>query len=358
MMTKRIAHISLGTDVGGMEKLLVEFAKHIDRTRFELSFISLQKTGRLAEQIETYHWPVHSMNKSDGLKPLLVTKLARKLRRIRPDVVHTHNTAAYVYGVAAAKIAGISRIIHTRHGQRYDHSSRQTMLFRQLSRWVEHIVSVSQDGAKLTVQHDGVSAAKTLTICNGVDLQQFRMPEHRPHGKVVVVARLSPEKDIASLVQAMGLVNQQDPTLNLDIIGDGVERSNLQTLVGDLGLDRTVRFLGLRDDIPDLLASASMFVLPSITEGISLTLIEAMATGLPVIACDVGGNPEVVVNLQSGILVPAGRPQAIADAILHYHGQPEVANRYGIAGRQRVMQKFCVRQMMHAYENLYAKGAA
>ena len=134
MIAKRVVHISLGTQVGGMEKLLVEFARFTDRSRYALSFVSLQQRGDLASQIESHRWPVIAMDKEEGLKPKLVLQLARKLRRIKPDVIHTHNTAAYVYGVLAATIARVPRIIHTRHAQRFDSSRRQTTLFRGLSR--------------------------------------------------------------------------------------------------------------------------------------------------------------------------------------------------------------------------------
>ena len=379
MSTQRVVHVSLGTHVGGMEKLLVEFARFTDRSQFDLTFVSLQQRGDLASQIESYDCPVIAMNKTEGLKPALVARLAKTLRRIQPDVVHTHNTAAYVYGVAAAAIARVPRIIHTRHGQRFDSSRRQTMLFRGLSRWVERVVSVSSDGRQLTID-EGISPTKASTICNGVDLTRFPFVQNRPRGRAVVVARLSPEKDIVSLIRAMGILQETYGRLSeqpralvadrndnavsfaspwcLDIVGDGSERSSLESISRSLGLENVVEFHGMRDDVPTVLATASLFVLPSVTEGISLTLLEAMATGLPVVACDVGGNPEVVAHEETGILVPPQDPPALAEAMRTLQEDVTVAQQYGDAGRARVETKFCVRKMVRAYETLYSNKAA
>ena len=356
MRIRRVVHISLGTHVGGMEKLLVEFAKFTDRSRYELTFVSLQRRGDLATQIESHRCPVIAMNKTEGLKPALVARLASTLRKIRPDVVHTHNTAGYVYGVAAAAIAGVPRIIHTRHGQRFESSRRQTLLFRSLSRWVDHVVSVSADGCQLTI-HEGIPTSKASTICNGVDLARFKFVPNRPRGRAVVVARLSPEKDIATLIRAMEIIRRSSADLCLDIVGDGSERESLESLSLALGLSDLVRFHGMRDDVPSVLATASLFVLPSVTEGISLTLLEAMAAGLPVVACDVGGNPEVVADEETGILVPPRDPQAMAEAMLRFHQDSALAQRFGRSGRQRVEQKFCIRGMVRAYESLYSRAS-
>ena len=354
---RSVVHVSLGTQVGGMEKLLVEFARYSDRGRFELAFLSLQQRGRLADDIERLRWPVVAFDKKTGIRPHLVLQLARKMRQLRADVVHTHNTAGFVYGVPAAALAGVPRIIHTRHGQRFEASKRQTWLFRWLSRRVHRVVSVSGDGQQLTIA-EGVAPDRACTIRNGVDISRFDFVGTNPVGRAVLVARLSPEKDGATLIRAVGIVKDkigsQGRPLELDVVGDGSERANLQRLTDSLGLDDVIHFHGLRNDIPEVLAGASMFVLPSLTEGISLTLLEAMARGLPVVACRVGGNPEVVVDGSTGLLVPAGQPQSLADAMLRLHRDPGLAEQFGRRGRQRVEQEFCVEEMIRQYERLYA----
>jgi glycosyltransferase involved in cell wall biosynthesis len=167
------------------------------------------------------------------------------------------------------------------------------------------------------------------------------------------VARLSPEKDIASLLRAVALVVPAAPDFRLEIAGDGPLRKELQQLAADLRLDRQVRFLGEVSDIPKLLGRSSLFVLPSQTEGISLTILEAMSRGLPVLATSVGGNPEVVESGTSGLLVPAGNPAALAHGLLRLWNNREEGRLMGRAGRRRVETYFDIRDMVAQYERLY-----
>ncbi|MCM2374830.1 GT4 family glycosyltransferase PelF [Aporhodopirellula aestuarii] len=349
---RRVVHVALGTDVGGMEKLLVEFAKFSNRDRFEPTFVSLQHRGNIADEIERWGSPVFAFGKPEGLQPTLVLRLAKQLRELHADVVHTHNTAAMVYGVPAAKLAGVRTVIHTRHGQRLGASVRQNALFRWLAKGCDRVVSVCDDGTRLTVR-EGISPQRTSTICNGVDLSRFENVGPRADGPVTLVARLSEEKDVANLIRAMAIAIDSSKALRLRIIGDGSERAKLETLTQSLGLERVVEFLGRRSDVADLLAQASVFVLPSRSEGISLTLLEAMARGLPVVATSVGGTPEVVVDGETGLLVPAGDVVALADAIVELNQHAEAAAEMGRQGRKRVEQHFTIERMVHEYERLY-----
>lgn len=351
----RVMHVVLGTQVGGMEKLLVEFAKFADRGRFDLAFTSLQTRGGIANEIEACHWPVYELGKQPGLRPGVVWKLAAQLRRDRTQVVHTHNTSAFIYGVLAGKLACVQRIVHTRHGQRFGASNRQTLLFRMLSKLVYRIVSVSEDGSRLSAL-EGVSPDRLCTILNGIDLRSFGFVGATAYGPAVIVARLSKEKDLVSLIHAVAIVMQtaEDASrFSLKIVGDGSERTHLEALSKQLGLTRCIEFLGQQSNVEEILALASMFVLPSLTEGISLTLLEAMACGLPVVATRVGGTTEVVVDEVTGLLVPPGCPKAMAAAIVRLHRDPHLSQRMGELGRQRVEQKFSVESMVRAYEELY-----
>ena len=172
-------------------------------------------------------------------------------------------------------------------------------------------------------------------------------------GPVVNVARLSSEKDPANLLRAAARVAAADPTFRLELAGDGPLRGELSALAESLGIAGLVKFLGDVRDVPALLSRASLFVLPSKAEGISLTLLEAMATGLPVVATSVGGNPEVVVHGQTGHLVPSEDPAGLAEAILWMRRHSEDAQLMGRAGRRRVEDVFDIRAMVAQYERLY-----
>ncbi len=347
-----IVHVSFGLDVGGQEKLLVEFARHLDRSRFHLRFVSIGLPGLLAEQIEQCGWPVTALGATSGLHPGLILRLTRLFRRWRPDVIHTHDQRALFYSLPAARLAHVPTLIHTRHGRDCHSTPRQLVVFRRLSRWVDRFVCVSSDVERLSVEQ-GMALGRIQTILNGVDIEEFRFSGSHPGGSVVAVARLSPEKDVANLIRAFALASLEDTDIHLEIAGDGPCREELRQLVAELGLERIVSFLGELRAVPEFLARGSLFVLPSRSEGVSLTLLEAMACGLPVVATRVGGTPEVVVDDETGILVPPSDPAALAAAILRVWRDPQRARLMGEAGRLLVERQFGVSRMLDDYMVLY-----
>lgn len=348
----RVVHITPGLAMGGLEKLLVEFARHADRRRFALRFVSLGHRGFLADDIEACGWPVTALGVPDGLNPALVLRLARRLRRWHADVIHTHDDRAHLYGTVAGRLARVPRLVHTRHGRSPHLSRRQQILVNTAARLIDHFVCVSEDSARLAGQQ-GIPARCVRTIRNGIDVRRFAFVGPQANGPAVVVARLSPEKDLETLLRATALVVREEGKLQLEIAGDGPCLSSLRQTTADLGLEGNVRFLGQVRDIPELLARASLFVLSSLSEGISLTLLEAMASGLPIIATRIGGNPEVVSDGTNGFLVPPQQPHQLADAMLRLWRDRDTSLRFGAAGRRRVEALFDVRRMVAEYEALY-----
>jgi glycosyltransferase involved in cell wall biosynthesis len=349
----RVAHVTLGLDMGGQEKLLVEFARCADRRRFDLHFVSLGGRGVLAEDLEAHDWPVTPLDEPSGFRPGLVLRLARLFRRQRIDIVHTHDERPHVYGAFAAQLAGARRLIHTRHHGMADRlTPRQTGLVRTASRLTDRFVCVSADSARQAVRQ-GVSSRIVRTLHNGIDLMRFDPSQARDGGPVVAVARLSPEKDITTLLHAAALAVAEDPSFRLEIAGDGPCMADLRRMAADLSLDGCVHFHGQVREVPALLARAGLFVLSSRTEGVSLTLLEAMACGLAVVATRVGGNPEVVADGETGLLVAPGDPAALALALLRLRRDDGERRRMEQAGRRRVERCFDVRRMTAAYETLY-----
>ena len=348
----RVAHVVLQLQTGGMEKLLVEFARHADRGRFDLHFVSLGGRGPVADEIEACGWSVNALHEPPGLRLGLVRRLGRLLAALKVQVVHTHNTKPLLYSAPAAWLAGARALVHTRHGQRFGAGRAETRLFRLASTCADAIVSVSEDASRLS-RAEGLKPGKLRIIWNGIDVTRFAYAGPSPRGPVVMVGRLSPEKDVATLVRAFAVAARSEPELRLEIAGDGACRVDLERLTAELGLTGVVRFLGEVRDVPALLGRASLMVLPSLTEGISLTLLEAMARGLPVVATRVGGNPEVARDGETGLLVPPGDPEALAGAIARMHRDPDLARRMGEAGRLRVERHFDVRRMVADYEALY-----
>jgi glycosyltransferase involved in cell wall biosynthesis len=349
----QVAHVTLQLDTGGMEKLVLEFARHADRSRFGLRFVSLTGRGAIAEDIEALGWPVTALEDSGGVRPSLVLRLARLMREWAVDVVHVHNTKPLLYCAPAARLAGVTRVVYTRHGQRHRATGRQNALFRMTTRLVDDVVCVSEDGGRRSIV-EGIAPNRVCTVWNGVDVGRFAYAGPTGGGPAVMVGRLSPEKDVATLLAATKMVVDQEPGFRLEIAGDGKCLAELGAQCTGLGLDEQVRFHGNVEDVAGLLGRASMCVLPSLTEGISLTLLESMARGLPVVATRVGGNPEVVEEGQTGILVRAQAPAELAEAMLKLYRDPALGRAMGCRGRKRVETHFDIRRMVAKYEEIYS----
>ncbi len=348
----RVVHVVPGFGIGGLERMLVDFARRVDARRFEQSFVAIGADGPIGIELAAMGRPVTALAKEDGFRPALVFRLARLLRERGADVVHTHNAAGLFYGAPAARLAGVKRIIHTRHGVE-PISGRAMQALRTISLLVDRIVCVSADNADLA-QREGFPARKLDTLLNGVDLERFPCRGPAPGRSTLLVARLSPEKDIATLLRAAAILRDRGRPIALHIVGSGPCLAELIALRDELALADTIAFHGPRVDVREALAAAGLFILPSITEGISLTLLEAMASGLPSVATAVGGNGEVVVDGETGLLVPPSNPGAMADAIDAVLSDPTRAQAMGAAGRRRVEERFDIARTIAAYEALYA----
>ncbi|MDA1016392.1 MAG: glycosyltransferase [Planctomycetota bacterium] len=350
----RVCHMALTLCTGGLERLLVDFARFHDADRFEPEFLALGDVGQPADEIEALGRRVHRIDATTLGKVSLIRRLSSFLSDGKFDVLHTHNAFPHLYGSIAARLAGVSTVIHTRHGRRFGGTWKERIHFSIGGLFSDCVVGVSDDTAELCRSRGWFPSRKVARVWNGVDLDRFNIRRtNHSDPTVITVARLSAEKDLETMLQAAKIVAERQPMFRLIIVGDGPERANLQASAQRLGLEETVRFLGERNDIAQQLSRAAFFVSSSRTEGVSLTLLEAMATELPVIATRVGGNPEVVVDGETGRLVPPRDPQALAAAILKLIDNPQEWDRLGQAGRRRVQQHFCIRSMVQQYEELY-----
>ncbi|MEI8381230.1 MAG: GT4 family glycosyltransferase PelF [Planctomycetota bacterium] len=346
----RVCHVSLTLKTGGLERLLADIARHHDEGCTP-EFLALTEVGRFAEIIRDAGCTVHRLNPSGRFGQL--KQMVQLFRRGQYDVVHTHNTYPHLYASIAARLAGVPVVVNTRHGQRAGHGWKSRTQFRWASHLVDRIIAVSDDAARLCVDADGVKPRKVIRIWNGIDIDDFQFTGPITTPVAISVARLSAEKDFPSLLQAMAIAVREVPDLKLKLVGDGPERPRLEQLTDELGLRAHVEFLGERKDVPELLSQAGFFVTASLTEGISLTLLEAMAVGLPVVATSVGGNSEIVDAPQTGRLVPPADPDKLAAAMVAMCHEKTQWPAMGQAGRRRVEEHFEVRRMVSDYEDLY-----
>jgi sugar transferase (PEP-CTERM/EpsH1 system associated) len=294
-------------------------------------------------------------------------RMARLFRAFRPDIVHTRNWTC-IDAVIGARLAGVPVVIHGEHGRDasdpHGRNPFRRRVRRLLAPLVTEFVTVSRDLARWLTEDVGIPARKVTQICNGVDTDRF-LPGDRdaarraigvPDGLAVVgtVGRLDPVKDHTGLIRAFveGLAHR---AAVLVIAGDGPTRPELAALVRTLGVDDRVRLLGERDDIPLVLRALDLFVLPSVGEGISNAILEAMATGLPVVATRVGGNGELVSDGLTGRLIEPRSTAALAQAIRQYLDAPLLAKMHGRAARGRAERDFSLERMLAGYSDLYRR---
>lgn len=348
----RICHLSMGLCTGGLERLLVDFARFHDRETFEVEFVALHQTGRPAEEIQELGCRV-TVLPDFGRSWKQFHYLTDLLRERQVDVVHTHNAHPHFWGTWAARWTSVPVVVNTRHGQRFGQSLVGRTKFWLAGQFVNRVVTVSEDAALLCLAEDFLGRSKVKRIWNGIDATKFAYHGPKQTPTAICVARLSPEKDFPTLFRAVALAAEQIHDLELLVVGNGPEKEKLQNLVTELGIESRIKLLGEQSQVAEWLAQSGFFVSSSLTEGISLTLLEAMAVGLPVLATSVGGNPEIVEHGKTGYLVPSRNVEALADGIVRMWQERGRWQEMGQAGRQRVQEHFEVRQMVQEYETEY-----
>jgi glycosyltransferase involved in cell wall biosynthesis len=352
--------------VGGAEVLAARLARQLsDRYRF--LFACLDDVGTLGDELRAEGFRVELLGRKPGLDWRCGLRLARLLRRERVDLVHAHQYTPFFYGLAARLVTRRAPVLFTEHGRHFpDYPRRKRMMAnRLLLQRRDRVVGVGEAVRQAVIQNEGIPACRVGVIYNGIDLDRFQTERterdavRRELGlapgdlAVLQVARLDYLKDHATAVRTIQRVVAQLSSARLILVGQGPEQQAIRTLVNQLGLSRNVLFLGLRTDIPRLLRAADLFLLTSISEGIPLTLIEAMAVRLPVVSTDVGGTGEVVAAEETGLLAPAGDDDALARAVLRLAGDATLRRNMGQRGQERARRLFSEVQMHGQYVELY-----
>lgn len=351
----RVCHLSMTLKTGGLERLLVDFARFHHSDHFKLTFVALGELGPPADDLRAAGFDVHTIGMPATRKSSAIQSLRTLLKHEKIDVLHTHNTYPHFYGAMAARWAGVRTIINTQHGRGCGAGWKSLWQFRLANRLTSRIVGVSEDATRLCQEQDPGSAGRMQCIWNGIDIDRFQFTGPQPGPVAISVARLSPEKDYPTLLRAIRKVVVVHPGFRLKLVGDGSERPLLERLAAELRIEKHVEFLGERKDVNELLKTAGFYVSSSKTEGISLTLLEAMAVGLPIVTTAVGGSPEIVLDGVTGTLVPPMDPDALASGIIEMIDRHEEWQHMGEIARLRIEQNFSVRNMVANYERLYAE---
>ena len=368
-----VVHVVYRFAVGGLENGLVNLVNRLPETAWRHAIVALTEVeDGFRARIRRDDVDCIALHKPPGHAFRLFPALYRLFRDLRPSIVHTRNLAA-LETLVPAWAAGVPVRIHGEHGRDVndvDGSNRRYRLARRLYRpFVHHFVALSHDLESYVRDRVGVPAARITQIYNGVDTEQFRPS---PAGKTPIpgcpfsgaglflvgtVGRMDAVKDPVNLARAFVIALALSPrakqSLRLVMVGDGPQRADTERVVREAGVQDRVWFAGERPDVPDIMRGLDCFALPSLAEGVSNTVLEAMASGLPVVATRVGGNADLMVDGMTGRLVPRADSVALAGAILAYVADPAAARRHGKAGRHHVAREFSLERMVRRYERLY-----
>lgn len=365
-----VVHVVYRFDTGGLENGVVNLINHMPPAAYRHAVVALTEVvPAFAQRVRRDDVRYVSLHKGPGHGVKLYPRLARLFRELRPAIVHTRNLAALECQVPAWW-SGVPVRIHGEHGRDVDDPDGSVRRYQWLRRvyrpFVGHYIALSGDLAGYLQRHVGVPQARLTQIINGVDVDRFA-PGRRPladspfaaPGLFVAgtVGRMQTVKAQPLLAQAFVRALQLAPALRarmrLVMAGDGPLRVQAQAVLAEGGVSDLAWLPGERRDVQDVMRGFDLFVLPSLAEGISNTILEAMASGLPVLATRVGGNAELVDEGRTGTLVPPGDVEALAQALVAMAGAPAQSAAMGQAGRQRVEQRFSLPAMVATYGGLY-----
>ncbi|MFO0773263.1 MAG: glycosyltransferase [Nitrospiraceae bacterium] len=361
---KTVLHISSSSGPGGAERVACALAASLDSTQYR-SLVALFRPGWLKDQCDARGVPTTVLSAEGFLHWKWMRDCYRLVKRERVDLIQAHEFDAIVHGWVVAKLAGIP-LVATIHGKVYFWEKARRRWAYKIASGSATFVAVSQDLKRFVVETVGIPDTRVAVIHNGIDPRLLdvstvdRAAVQRdlgiPEGNLVVgsVGNLYPVKGHTYLLDAIPSVLKHCPNTTFIFAGRGELEGALKEQARSLGIEANVKFLGLRQDIPNLLAAMDVFCMPSLSEGLSIALLEAMAAGKPVVVTNVGGNPEVVLNGKTGLLVEPQSGRELATALTQVLSDAVMRQSFAKAGKQRLVDDFSIAPMAAQYQQLYS----
>jgi len=368
----QILHVIETLDVGGAENILVEIVNNLD-SKYDVTICCVKNSGNMASNVLRKGTRILELNKSEGNDYSIPWKMAKFIRSNDVRLVHSHNWGVFCESALAARVGGAKTFIHTVHGDFHSNGNGYVDIWKRKLRhfvercfagWGATVVAVSEDVKKVIHSKTGIPLEKISVIRNGIRLKTVDEENKRKIIQdycitendfvIITVGRLVPVKNIPCLIEAIGLIHLDINNIKVLIVGDGPERSNIGNMIKSYKLDNRIYLVGEKIDIPEYLSVADLYVLPSKHEGISISLLEAMGAGLPIIATSVGGNIEVLEKDISGMLIPSDDPKVLAMIIMELYNDEEKRIRLGAAAQEKRKREFDLERMVFNYEKLYA----
>ena len=363
----RVLHVIQNLNYGGMERVLSDIVLRCDHKRFESHVLCLQYLGRFAEGLDTVA-KLHVAKPMGAASMLWPRRLASQIRTLAPDVVHTHSGVWYKASLAG-RLAGVRRLVHTEHGRPNPDPFLTRFVDGLGARRTDMVVAVSRRLGTQLAASLRIDQRKITVIPNGIDTEVFRPRADTGHVRAALgvardapiigsIGRLEPIKGYDVMIEAFSILHKRHADRNavLVIAGEGSQRVALEKLVRDRGLSGLVFILGWRNDVADLHSASTIFTMSSRSEGTSISLLEAMSSGLVPVVTDVGGNAAVLGDALAHRLVPSESPAALASAWSALIEKPDQLRHERLLARRRVVTEFSLDAMVRAYEETYAPG--
>lgn len=365
-----VLHVMYRFDTGGLENGVVNLINHMPAQDYRHAIVALTEVTDFRKRLQRDDVECFALNKPPGQGFWLYPQLYKLFRTLKPAIVHSRNLAALEVQLPAWA-ARVPVRIHGEHGRDVGDLDGRNRAYQRVRRFykpfVSHYIALSRDLGDYLTGPVGVPPTRVSQFVNGVDTSRFQRQRAEPipgcpfdpedHWLIGTVGRMAPVKDQLMLTRAFVTLLAKAPDLRrrarLVLVGDGPLRAQCQALLDEAGLADLAWLPGERADVPAVMRGLHVFALPSLAEGISNTILEAMASGLPVVATEVGGNADLVTRERTGLLVPAAEPDAMAAALLRLARDPARAAAMGEAGRERVEHDFSMRAMVARYQGLY-----
>lgn len=355
--------------IGGLQQVIVNLCRNLNRNIFEPSVLCLRRGGEFAMQIERLGIKLITLPQKNKTDYFSFLKVARILKREKIDIIHTHNTQPFIDGTMAALLSGVKTIIHTDHARSFPDKKRYMFLEWAMSHFAYKIVGVSEHTSENLLKYERISPKKLLTVLNGIDGERYdimidKIQKRRDLGInldgpiIGLGVRLSDQKGISYLLKAIPDIIKKHPNLSVVIAGKGERSNQLISEANQLGINgKNVFFIGPRLDIPEIIKLFDIYVLPSVWEGLPMVLLEALASGCPIIATDVGGNSLAVKNNFNGILVRPKDSKQLSKKISSLLENNKLRKQFSINALQLFKEQFSAKKMTQEYENLYLKAS-
>jgi glycosyltransferase involved in cell wall biosynthesis len=361
----KVVHVTFDMRIGGAEQVIYHLVENTDPSGFDVSILCLERPiGPLGKRLKEKGYRVEALNRKPGFDLSLIKQLRRYVVENGIDVLHCHQYTPFVYGVIGSGFTGC-KVIFTEHGRFYPDikKTKRIIINPFLGFFTKNITAISSATREALVEYEGFPREKIKIVYNGIVDPAINVPQETnlkqelgiPEGARVLgtVARLDPIKNQAMMIKGLEVIRKQHPETYLVIVGDGPERKNLEEIASDMQLTPYVLFTGFKENVWDYYKIMDMFLLTSFSEGTAMTLLEAMASRLPCVVTNVGGNVEIVKDKETGIIISSDDVSELAEKVCDLFKHPLTAESYGEAARKRFEDHFTVGKMVECYQAMY-----